>query len=452
MPLRFALAGVLAFFFSAANAQFIHRGYLGWLTDLASEPRPYEAWPSIGIDETLFRDYDEAFRVLQEIGLNEISLWGLFVAREWPLDIEHTLDDARRAQVRRLIDMAHRRGLKVLSGLGVYSWGFEGIIRAHPELSRGNPRALCLHVPASWDWQRRVIDYEFSFPIDGVSLQSADQGRCQCADCPAMTDADYHAAVNQKVVQYIRQRYPGKLIGVSGWGMAYERPDDLPALKALTRNVDYFIEVRPGRPAFEPAFHRQLTEAIRPCAVGTTGTPNVEPPQHWARTRWFLPTARRAAEALQRLYADGGRAVENYFHPLANPGDEATLRLMAAVELHPEKDWRPQYRLILQTMFSPKNGPALDSLLSVFLRAEDAYVENVKQHQPTDIVRLEPLVGDHPGPPIYLRDAMTAEGRQRYKNALNGVLASAGRLRAGVGNRAKLERVLTGLRSALAEE
>lgn len=439
--------------YSSESEPFVHRGYLGWITDLASEPRPRDAWPSIRIDDRLLRDYDDAFRAMREMGLNEVVIWGFFVSREWPVEVERAVDAPRRKQILRLIDAAHRRGLRVLSGMGVYSWGFEAIIRAHPELGRGNRQTMCLDVPESWQWQKRVIDYAFSFPIDGLSLQSADQGRCVCDTCPPLTDAEYHAAVNQKVVQYVRTAYPGKLIGISGWGMDLSRRESLPHYVAMTRNVDYFTAVQDGQAAQDTLLVRDLIAAIRPCTYGTTGTPNVEPPQHHARDRWFLPTARRAAENLRQLYRAGGRSAENYMHVLANPGDEATIRLMAKVEQEPATDWRPMYRSVLETMFRPRSNRTLDSLVTLFLRAEDAYFDNKKTpYRPGDLIRIEPLIGDRPGPLIYLTDDLSAVGRRRYFAQLRTVLALAGRLRAQVGDKAKLDVVIRCIRQVLAQE
>ena len=435
-----------------ARGQFIHRSYLGWIRDVATEPSPIAQWPDIHIDAGLERDWEQTFQTLKELHINEVVIWGIFVAREWPVDVETAIDDSRRKQVLALIRKAHAHKLKVLVGMGVYSWGFEAIIRAHPELAQGNASALCLHVLQSWYWQKRVLDYVYTFPIDGISLQSADQGRCQCDTCLKLTDAQYHAAVNQKVVQYLRQTHPNTLIGISGWGMDFSRPTDLPALVAMTRGVDYFVEVADGQTSITPAYRKQLIAAISPCAFGNTGTPNVEPPQHYARDRWFLPTARRAARNIQTLYRLGGRAIENYAHLLINPGDEASLRLIAALEQNPAADIDSAYRQVLVQQFKPNSKAAVDSLMALFTRAEDSYFQNRKRDQPGDIVRLEPLVSDHAGLPIYQTQDMTAEGRLRYLTDLRQLLPLAEKLREQVRQNDKLERILRGIQQMMAEK
>ena len=133
------------------------------------------------LDEALLEDYRQSFAMMKRVGLEEAVIWGFYVSREWPADITSAVTKERGAMVERLIDAAHREGLRVYTGLGVYSWGFEQIIQAHPELSRTNRQAMCGSLPAAWEWMRKVTDFVFTrFPVDGASLQSADQGRCKC--------------------------------------------------------------------------------------------------------------------------------------------------------------------------------------------------------------------------------------------------------------------------------
>jgi hypothetical protein len=184
--------------------RFDHRGYLGWITDLATDADTRAPWPSMRLDERLFKDYRQTFALMRQIGFNEISVWGLYVSRAWPVDIRSAVSPDRGALVEKLIASAHENGIRAYSGLGVYSWGFEEIIRANPKLSRGNPQAMCASEPQSWAWMQKVVDFVFErFPIDGVSMQSADQGRCRCDQCRTFTDAEYHALLNVRVADYI---------------------------------------------------------------------------------------------------------------------------------------------------------------------------------------------------------------------------------------------------------
>ncbi|HET9318844.1 MAG TPA: hypothetical protein VFO27_03685, partial [Bryobacteraceae bacterium] len=226
-------------------AGFRHRAYLGWITDLDFRPDTHAPWPSMRLDAPLIEDYRRTFAAMKRLGFNAIVIWGFYVSRSWPPDIATAVPPERGALVGRLIDAAHEQGIRVYTGLGVYSWGFEEIIRANPRLSRGNPNAMCASQPESWDWMRKVIDFAMSrFPVDGASLQSADQGRCKCDQCRRWTDTEYHTRLDIRVSEYIRAHWPGKTIGVSGWGMRFDDPASLPPLVEMSRHIDYLIDVR----------------------------------------------------------------------------------------------------------------------------------------------------------------------------------------------------------------
>ena len=446
----FGVLLLILLFVCNTSAQFQHRLYYGWITDLASEGRPNDAWPSTRIDNELLNDYDDNLKFMHEIGLNEIVIWGLFISREWPLDLKNAIDETRRKQVLAIIEKAHKYNIKVLSGVGVYSWGFDAIIRANPDLAcPDNPSAMCLHQPQSWEWQKKVLDYNFSFPIDGLNLQSADLGRCSCGDSKAMNDLEYHGHLNQKVIQYVRKTYPGKIIGISSWGMNISKPIDLPYLVSMTKDADYFTDVRGWKASpREPGFRARMIDAIKPCLLSTIGTPNIEPPQHWDRDRWFLPTAKRATMDLQVLYSEGGRAVENFMHIKANPGDEATIRLQAAIELNPAANWEEEYKVILSKMFSPLSNDIRNQLFNLFVNAEDAYFENLKKYDPYNAdISLEPLVSDKTGEPVYIFQQMNKEGMKNYLVAIEQLISKSESLENKIANKELMKKVTTCLKN-----
>jgi hypothetical protein len=420
---------------------FTHRGYNGWITDLSSVGRPDAAWPAIDIDDTLVADYQNTYAFLQHIGINEMTVWGFFAARDWEPDIQATIDSRRADQVCLLLQSAQAHNIKVLSGLGLYSWGFDKIIEQNPHLTRGNPHAMCASLEASWDWQRRVIDFVMGFPLAGVSMQSADQGRCRCDACSCWGDVDYHARINDRAAKYIKANWPDRIVGISNWGMDFQDPKDLSHLVTMTRHADYLIDVNDSLIQRDAAYRRRVAQAISPCTLGSGGTPNVEPPQHWERDRWFLPTLRRTAENLQAFYADGGRAVENYMHLIVNPSDEASIRLAAAVELEPSADWIGLLNDILSEMYAPADDAARAMLCDLFLGAEDAYFDNAN-HPPLCVVRLEPLVSARVGPPIYIQEPiMDSPRRERYQVELTRLKSLAEQLCERVGNAERMRHV-----------
>lgn len=434
---------------------FKHRVYLGWITDLASQPDPRAAWPSLRLDDRLMTDYREAFQTLRRLGFDALSMWGLYVARAWPVDLAKAVSPARGRRVERLIAEAHAHGLKVYAGLGVFSWGFETIIAAHPELARStNKRALCASEPRAWDWMNRVVDYVFSrFPVDGVSMQSADQGRCHCPDCKRLSDAEYHALLNTRTAAHIRQRWPGKTIGVNSWGMNFGDPAGLPALKQIGASVDYLIDVHDTSHTSGPGYRKRLIgELGARCAYGTLGGPQTEPPQHWNRDRWFLPAPKRTAQHLQALAGDGGRACEYFFHIAANPGDELSLHVAGRALAAPQTPPAAHLQAAAQHLYRPETTTIRDALCDLFTRAEDAYFRHLPPGE-CGTVSLEPLVDangdglDRPGPPVYLQ-RLNASQRAAYRADLVRLAAEFARLRPDAPRPDKINRIVRCLENA----
>src|SRR3712207_2110768 len=104
----------------------------GWLRDLASEPTPHDPWPCIRWDEQLLADQIRFLDAQAELGVTCNLAWGLFVDRAWPVPLENVIDAARAERLEAFVDAAHERGLKVLSGVGIYSWGFDEVIAKVP--------------------------------------------------------------------------------------------------------------------------------------------------------------------------------------------------------------------------------------------------------------------------------------------------------------------------------
>jgi hypothetical protein len=407
---------------------FIHRAYNGWITDLATQPDPEAEWPSRRVDESLLADYRTTLPFLKRYGFKEIVIWGLYVSNNWPIDLKSAVPRDRGRMMERLIEIAHDQGIRVLSGLGTYSWGFKEIIRANPKLNGGNPNAMCASEPESHEWMRRIVNFEFErFPIDGVSMQSADLGRCSCLNCSALNDAAYHAALITRTAEYIRSKWPGKILGMSNWGVSFGRPQDQETFARMSQRLDYIIDqnnsVHEGGKEYQRDFIRALA-----CPFGTTGGLVVEPPQHWPRNRWFLPTCRHVHRHLQQLAANGGRAVEFFYHILANPSSEATFHLAGQTLVSPTTSLENHMKNVLDELYQPRTARAREGLVDFFLDAEDAFF----QQQDVDscgTISLEPLASSVSGPPIYLRDRLSKAQRALYGARLEKLAAQFSKLR-----------------------
>lgn len=423
-----------------ANA-FRHRGYLGWIVDLDNRPEPTAPWPSIRLDENLVDQYLETLPLLKRLGFLELVVWGLYVGRSWPLDIPQAVSPERGKRIQRIIDAAHAQGARVIAGLGVFSWGFEEIIKQHPELGPTNPRAMCASLPEAWKWMEQVTDFVFTrFPIDGVSMQSADQGRCSCEKCRRYSDSEYHSRINVRMAEYIHARYPKKTVAVAGWGMKFEEPASIPFMKAMSEKVDYLIDVVDSAGDRSHEYRRQVIREMK-CDFGTIGGPLVEPPLHWERDRWFLPTPRAQGEHLTALAADGGRACEYFYHIRANPGDEVSLHVAGKLLADMRTPWEKHLRSTLEELYGTTRTSTVDALFDLFTRAETAYMSRIKRFGSGDI-SLEPLNEDFAGPPIYLTKRMTPDARRGYAKDLAGVGAGFRGIRPDVPAKAKIDRIV----------
>ena len=196
-----------------------------WLNDSREKPIVDEDWPSIRIDADTLSSLENTMAFLKMAGYNYLDVFGLITNHSWEDDIVSTVSAERREKVRAVIDIVHRNGLKVIYGLGVYSWGFDGIIARNAEVRGTSAQAMCASSPAADKIMRRVVDFVCeTFAIDGFHLEAADQGRCECEKCRAFeSDIDYYNSINARVARYIRERWPGKtlLVNTSGylsWG------------------------------------------------------------------------------------------------------------------------------------------------------------------------------------------------------------------------------------------
>jgi len=433
---------------------FAHRTLTGWISEFVTRPLPGK-WPQIPLDDATLADLAAHFDLCRDSGYNEVVIWGFFVDREWPLDIVSCVDDDRRARIARTIGAAHARGLKIHTGLGIYSWGFDEIIRAHPHLSRGNPRVMCPAVADSRVWMEKIVDFVVGeFPFDGLNMQSADLGRCRCDDCWDIADLEYHARLNAQVADYIHARWPGKLLIVDNWGCPVGGEAQLPSLAALSTRVGYIID--PDNSAARQGgreFRRRAIEALQ-CPFGTLAGKSVWPPQRWPASKWFLPTTLVNVDYVRELYEDGGRAVEQFVTNLANPSGEVSLRFMGA--LISEVTAQPQKLLAdaVERTYRTRDASTRDGLADLFARAEQAYFS----HSGRD---LGPQIGlmyldgglmpkQDPSPETYLLD-MPAADLSAYAAAICGVAKDFEKLRAGIGDAAKADLTARCFESVLAD-
>jgi hypothetical protein len=437
-------------------AGFTHRLISGWISDYASEPH-MAPWPSIRLDDRMEADLLEAFDLVADWGYTGVILWGLLVGRSWSPRLGEAIAPERRLRVLRIIEAARRRGLKLLMGLGLYSWGFDEIIAADARVDGGSAGTMCGSREASWDWMRRVIDCVFEqYAPDGVSMQSSDMGRCPCDACQAMGSLEYHALLNGRATAYIRSRWPAALVEISTWGMDLANPEDADHVRRMCAGADVLNDFNNSAAARGAENRRALLRGL-PCDFGTEGGWWLDPQPFWPRDKWFVPLAGVNVPYLRSLHADGGRSVQRYILPIANPGAEVGLMFDGAVLRDPFADPEPLLAEALRAAFVPRGTAALSALGDVWRGVEAAFVAALPSPERARMVGLSGVHYSGAAPagarvlrPEYLL-RMNADGLARYGASLEAAATIVAGIAVDLGRRDRAERLQRSIANALAD-
>src|SRR4030043_466143 len=131
-----------------------------------------------------------------------------------------------KEKIRKIIKYAHEKKIKLLLGFGINSYGLKEIVQDNTELSAMNENGkkimnvLCYSNPESLEWMKSILRYVISnYDIDGVELQSADQGRCMCKKCREKSNSEYHGKLNIEISDYIRSNWKDRFIEINTCGM-----------------------------------------------------------------------------------------------------------------------------------------------------------------------------------------------------------------------------------------
>ena len=437
-----------------------------WPNDVCQTPRPLENWPSAAFDDATVEGIIRALDVQQQAGYNIVDLAGFFATYSLPVDIRSSVDADRRRRINTIVEAAHDRGIKVnLFPSGVYSWGFDEIIRQHPALQGSNRHAMCGSREESFAWQKKIVDFALEFGIDGFHLESADQGRCSCPECKERwpVDAAYHNYITARTAKYIRSRKPDAYLSVillnwGTWGQDFS--DETKAeLVDLGRHVDCIFDQGHRQPYIPKEKRKALIERLD-CRYGTSGGVWVYPPQRWPRLRWFLPYTKRTGTHLKELFDDGGRGIMYYQGPVNNPGVEVNVAFGGRMMCDVERSVDDVLAEVLEILYRPKTSEAHRKLVEVFQRAEEAYfagwddarIREAHRVPPPGELHLTPLFGASPGPPEYLSDPfLTTEGRAAYKAGLIACLNDVQQLHGRFNDGGRIQRIETCLMNTLGD-
>ncbi|MCC6795279.1 MAG: hypothetical protein IT366_09190 [Candidatus Hydrogenedentes bacterium] len=419
-----------------------------WMNDTRTSPLPFSGWPPDVFDDVTVDSILRTLDLNQAFGYNIYDVFGLFATYGWPVDIESAATPERAKRVRRIIRSSHERGLKIICGMGVYSWGFDEIIKAHPEVARKdqlypNEHVMCGSREESWTWQKKLVDFMMKWEMDGFHLEAADLGRCTCPECMTKwpNQADYFCEISKRTAEYIREKMPDAYILVTtiswvDWNLGFnERDRD--ALVQLSKTVDCIFDQGHHGSYVRPPDRKPFIERLN-CRWGTSGGLWVYPTYTWDRLQYFLPYPRQTGEHMKSLFDDGGRGVMYYQGPSNNPGVEINIAFGGEFMCHPQKSIEDNLGAVLERIYQPKSPEALSKLTNLVFAAEDAYFKNMDwdaEHRylkgnklypgPGELHLSRPITGLYGTPDYLLEPQMTLEGRIAYNVALEGVLKEA---------------------------
>jgi hypothetical protein len=399
---------------------------LGWLNDNCPVALQGKPWPDISIDDTTVATYKTYFREAKDAGFNAFTLWGLYCSHAWPVPLNSPEIQARRKFVDAILNEAHQQGIKALFGIGVYSWGFDEIIKHDPTCARNEGRmvygsivpdngvAMCYHEPSAREWMRKIIDFCVKdLGAKGFGFQPADLGRCYCHDCRLLSDIEYYTRVTNETAAYARSIDKDLILGLSGWGVEIGGP--IVNTVKLAKDLDFVTDVSDQSAARGRAFRKDLASKL-PCALGSLGGPVIVPPQRWNRNRWFFPHAALTGTNIRELGEDGGTAFEFFVGPLNNPQGEVMLHFVGEQLQHPDGSVEHSLGRVVDKLLNPSSLAARKAIVDWLLAVEAAFVKGAGK-LPGGEFDFEPLKTEFAGPPIYL-DRLQREALRTYRNDL----------------------------------
>jgi hypothetical protein len=428
----------------AAQTGYRYRVAFGaWINDMRLTPLPLENWPAPQFDEVAVESVIRAMDVQGSAGFNLLDVWGLFATYGWPADIVSAVDQERRRRIERLIQAAKARGMNIALGLGTYSWGYDHIIAADPEVRGRNadgtphPHALCDAHPRAFEYVRKIIDFTLgNFDFGAVHLESCDLGCCMCPHCAGRDGVvAYNVRINQKTADYIKQKWPDKTVYVItiNWvppGKHFNAAEKASVIE-LSRQVDCIFDQGHTGYHVAPAERREFIQGLQ-CAYGTSGGLWLYPDARWERDSYFLPYVRRSGEAIREQFKEGVRGCMFYQGPVNNPGQELMIAVGGRLLRDASRTVDEVLDEVLTKYYQPKTPGAIAGLKRLIQTAEESYFSGWSADRfqkgwgiplPGEFKLDQRLFGTSPGPATYLKEpCLDAAGRKEYRKGLKSIL------------------------------
>jgi len=420
-----------------------------WINDMRRRALPLEDWPAPQFDDESVESAIQAMDVQAAAGFNFLDAWGLFATYGWPPDITSAVDDQRRRRLLRLQEAARQRNIRLALGLGTYSWGYDKIIATDSAVRGRNPdgsphaHAMCDANPKSFEYVKRIIDFTLGrFDFGAIHLESCDLGCCWCPQCAGKDGVvGYNVRINRKTADYIKQKWPDKIVYVItiNWAPADRQFSDEEMAKVveLSKHVDCVFDQ--GHTGYHiPEAKRRSFIAGLHCAYGTSGRLWLYPDTRWDRASYFLPYPKRAGEALVQQFEEGVRGCLYYQGPVTNAGQELMIALGGRILSDTRRKTAAVLEEVLELLYQPRNAEAARRLARVVELAEESYFGQWSEDlfrkvwrtgKPGEFKLDQGLWGTSPGPATYLKEpCLDAKGRREYRKGLAAILAELPKL------------------------
>ena len=426
-----------------------------------------ENWPYGALDDKTVDSIVRALDVQSESGYTVVDLAGFWTTYAWPVDIESVVDKDRQRRVNQVLKAAHERKMKVICfPSGILNWGYDEVLKHHLELQTDNKHEMNPFREESWKWLYRVFDYAAdTYDIDGFHLEAADQGRCKTPECMEKwpDNVAYYCYVTGKLADYLRRRYPEKLLittvqGFTTWGKGFTA-EQTEHIVDLSQKVDCLFD-QGHRGTYVPQAEWKGFIPQLQCAYGTSGGFWVYPPQRWERSRWFLPYVQRTAKHMKELYEAGGRGVMYYQGPVMNPGTEVNIAFGGRMMRDIQKGIEDTLSETLERLYQPQSSVALLKLVEIYHRAETVYFDQwnaerivaaQKAPEPGEL-HLMNLFGATPGAATYLMEPyLDTDGRLKYKLGLTEILKDLLTIESDFNDHGRIARIEHGISETLVD-
>jgi hypothetical protein len=454
---------------SVTNTYTYRIGFGAWINDMRNQPLPLQDWPAPQFDDATIEGAVRAMDVMSEAGYGYFDAFGLWATGDYPPDIVSAFQDKpRHKRLEHLFNEARRRRIGMVLPLGLFTWGYDRIIKEDPEVrgkdQDGNPHAhaMCGANERSWGYIEKLIDTAMGqFDFAGVHMESADLGWCMCPECGGRYGAvGYNCRLNIRAADYIKSRWPDVLVYTipinwvpwrlteEGMQQKYTR-EEFAQVVELSQHIDVFMDQGHRGNHVPPEWIPELQ-----CDYGTSGGLWLYHSVRMNRLSYLIPYPKRACALLKRDYERGARACLYYQGPMVNPAVEVNTAVAGRIMNNVTRDPEEIVEEVIAKYYKPHTAQAGKTLAGIYLRIEDGFFgrwdpEAIKKAHHLDMPGEFSgwgLFGNEPEIPGHLWEPfLDKQGRIAYKDDLIGCLRDLDGIKGELGDEGRAARLTDAL-------